>query len=713
MERTKQVLFNSVFFLNCALVFLALVDERLSIPAWLQVAGRMHPMVLHFPIVLIILTAIATLFVSLYRREAIPAHISDMLLLITASMATITALSGLFLSREDGYDPEVLSWHKWSGVIIALFMMLWYMLRKWLYASKAIGISFSAVAVMLVFATGHQGAGITHGANFIFAPLTVEEKIVPVSMEQALVYDHIVQPILESKCYSCHNVKKAKGELVMETEALLLKGGKSGALWDPGAGDLGLMLRRVHLPLQDKKHMPPMGKPQLTDEEIEILTHWIRKGADFRLRVAELEDGDTLKLLAATRLGPTSEAAYNFAAADATTVKKLNTVNRVVAEEALSSLGLNVSFFNAQLYRPEHLQELSAIKQQVVSLDLAKMPVTDADLGFISSFENLRRLNLNFTNITGATLGELKKLKHLHTLALSGTKVEANALRTVQSFPKLKTLYAWNIAVPEAEMSRIIAGSKRVKIETGSAGDTSRLKLSPPVLKNEEMVLIAAQPLLLKHYINGAEIRYTLDGTEPDSIKANVFTGKETIDGNVHLRAKAYKAGWTSSDEIEATFYKSGYRPDSLIFITPPDPGYAPDSKLLVDLVKGETNFRNGNWLAWRAKRMEVLLPFHEPVKLSSVTLSLLLDIGSYIFPPASVEVWGGDDPAKLTLLGKIKPLQPTRMQPATLRGVECKFAPASVKYLRIVANPVASLPGWHPGKGDKAWIFVDELILN
>ena len=35
--------------------------------------------------------------------------------------------------------------------------------------------------------------------------------------------------------------------------------------------------------------MPPQGKPQLTDEETEILTQWIRKGASFDLRVAELE----------------------------------------------------------------------------------------------------------------------------------------------------------------------------------------------------------------------------------------------------------------------------------------------------------------------------------------------------------------------------------------------------------------------------------------
>ena len=40
----------------------------------------------------------------------------------------------------------------------------------------------------------------------------------------------------------------------METEELLLKGGKNGKLWDSTAADLGLLLRRIHLPVEQKKH---------------------------------------------------------------------------------------------------------------------------------------------------------------------------------------------------------------------------------------------------------------------------------------------------------------------------------------------------------------------------------------------------------------------------------------------------------------------------
>jgi hypothetical protein len=35
-----------------------------------------------------------------------------------------------------------------------------------------------------------------------------------------------------------------------------------------------------------------------------------------------------------------------------------------------------------------------------------------------------------------------------------------------------------------------------------------------------------------------------------------------------------------------------------------------------------------------------------------------------------------------------------------------------SYKYFEIEAFPVNVLPKWHPGKGDKGWVFVDEVFF-
>jgi uncharacterized membrane protein len=84
------------------LIFLLVFESRIVLPAWLQVAGRMHPMILHFPIVLIVLYVLYVLF---FQKKTSPSeaalHIGEWLLLLSALTAAITALVGLFLSREE------------------------------------------------------------------------------------------------------------------------------------------------------------------------------------------------------------------------------------------------------------------------------------------------------------------------------------------------------------------------------------------------------------------------------------------------------------------------------------------------------------------------------------------------------------------------------------------------------------------------------------
>lgn len=717
MQRWKAIIFNVSLVFNCLLLFLVLFESRLAVPVWLQIAGRMHPLVLHFPLVLIVVYALAVLFLPPHRTptEITYANAVSFVLLIAAFTAVTTSLMGLFLSKEEGYDADALLWHKWGGIAIAWFTLGWYAFHQKIQARKIVTVGTSFIALLLIIVTGHLGAGVTHGETFLTAPLQKLQKETPVAMEDAEVFTHMVKPILEAKCISCHNNNKAKGELVMQSEELLLKGGKNGKLWDTTVADLGLLLQRVHLPMEQKKHMPPKGKPQLTDEEIAILTYWIRKGADFKLRVAQLPVGDSLQLIATSLFSSSATPVYDFEEADAALVAKLNTVNRVVSREAEGSPALAVNFFNSNLFKSEQLKELEKIRKQIVSLDLAKMPLQDADLQFISGFENLRRLNLSFTGISGNSIQVLKKLRFLRSLSLAGNKITIAQLEQLHAFPELKTVYVWDTKIADNEVERLQQKLKTIDFVTGYKGDTTILKLSPPVLLNEETFLTGEPvPLKLKHYIQGAIIRYTTDGSEPDSIQSTIFKGTEEINSNTFIRAKAYKSGWISSDVFETRFYKSTYKPDTMVYISKPNEKYKDESgKTLFDLQKGERNFQLGNWIAFRENRMECLLPFSKPVRLESVTLSTLVDVGSYIMPPQQVEVWGGNDAKNLKLLGRLKPEQPVKLMPVAMKGFECKFPATTVKYIKLIATPVGKLPAWHPGKGDKGWIFVDELLLN
>ena len=68
LERTRNILFSITLAINSMLLFLLLFEDRIVLPGWLQVTGRMHPMFLHFPIVLVVLYALWVLF--FFRKES-------------------------------------------------------------------------------------------------------------------------------------------------------------------------------------------------------------------------------------------------------------------------------------------------------------------------------------------------------------------------------------------------------------------------------------------------------------------------------------------------------------------------------------------------------------------------------------------------------------------------------------------------------------------
>ena len=715
MHSWKKIIFDSTLALNILLLFLFIFDDRLRLPPWLQVAGRMHTLFLHFPIVILALCIFWELF-SGYKESyvGVKSEIGDDLLLAAAFTSAITALMGLFLSREPGYTPDLLVWHKWGGIFISFLSLVWYMFRAKVRQAKP-ALFFTAFAAMvIIIITGHLGGNITHGQDFIFEPVNPAKQAAPVLFEDAYVYANMVQPIMEAKCISCHNAQKAKGELVMETKELLMKGGKDGKLWDTTENNFGLLMQRIHLPLESRKHMPPQGKPQLTDDELAILYHWIKGGASFTAKVDSLPRKDSLRLLAMPLFQTIETDDYTFAAPDEKKVLALNNNYRVVKPLAIGSPALGVEFFSKEQFQSQQLKDLLDVKNQIVTLNLNKMPVTDEDLKTIGQFANLRKLNLSFTDITGVTLQELTKLKELKILSLSGTQIKAANLQLLSGMTKLTHLVVWDVTLSAAELNTLQQHLKTTAIETGFRGDTVLVKLNPPIIENEEQVITGTQPLQLKHYITGVTIRYTSDGTMPDSISSPIYKPGVMVDKKEVIKARAFKAGWIGSDVVEKRFFKAGLAPDSVQLLTVNDPQYKGYGALtLHDGKLGSKNLRDGKWLGTHGVQMEVLFYFKNSTSISSVNVSSVVDIKRYLLPPEEIEVWGGKTISSLRLLKRSHPVQPSKEAPPYTTDYDVDFQKSTVNILKLVVKPVSKLPSWHKGKDDKGWFFTDEVFLN
>lgn len=718
MQKFTKIGAGLLFGCMVFLFFLVVFQNILEIPAWLAVAGRMHPMFLHFPIVLLLLS-----FFTVW----IPGGKSDtdswlnILRLAAALSAVITAIMGMLLSLEDDSSGDGLNLHKWGGIVVAILGYLFYSYFPLLSKHVIFTRVFTVIAAVAIILTGHWGADLTHGADYVLAPIkSNEQKVVP--PDQAIIFADVIQPILEKKCVSCHGGSSTKGKLNLSDLKTVLAGGKSGPLFIPGNPDTSLLIRRIHLPADDKKRMPPASKQQLTEIETAILYDWIKSGAATEVKLFSLPETDSFRILATSYLIPggehsaSAEPVYNFKAADEKKILSLNNNYRVIVPLGKNSPALVVNLYGRNVYTPKSLEELLPLKEQIVELNLARLPVKDADMKVVQQLTNLRRINLNYTDITPNGIELLSSLKNLREIALSGTAATANALEKILPLPDLSSVYIWDTKIDSTSLQRLRTKFPKLLIESGfvdKGGDI--VALSPPVIKPAPGIFEKEIEVEIRHPFKGVEVRFTMDGSEPDSINSPVYSTPITVTKNTTIKARAYKPGWYGSGSAQSSFIHRSVKPDSVVLITQTDSRYKPTSeKTLTDGEFGSfDNVANGDWYGYQKDDAEYFILFNNPTVIKSAIVIAAKNIGRYIFPPELVEVWGGNDKANLKLLGKIQPPRANKGELSEHLQLQVEFPSTEVKCLKIVAKHLRTIPEWHGGKGQPGWVFVSEVVLD
>ncbi len=691
----------------CFLLFLLFFEHRIQLPAWVQVIGRMHPMLLHFPIVLLLLY-----FFALWMPAKESDTWIDVVRLLASMMAVLTAIMGLLLSLEEKREGSTFFWHKWGGIAIALVAFSLYYLHPFLIRRKWVARPLTIVISFLVIMTGHWGAHLTHGENYLLAPLESKERET-VPLEQAVAFKHFIQPILKTKCSGCHGRSGFKGGLIMDDSTSILKGGKTGPLFIAGQPEKSLLIKRILLPLYEKKHMPLKTKPQLTDDEIKLLSTWIKAGAPFQKKITDLPALDSFRILAASYLSPSTtkeQIAYDFPPADESKIKALNNNYRLVSPLGIGIPALTVQFYGKNGYSAKALEELLQVKEQIVELNLARLPVKNEDLKTVQRLQNLKRLNLNYTDVTDTGLLQLTALKKLQKISIAGTPVSQPVARQLLNLPELTTLYIWNTKLDSADIAALRKDHKQIKIETGYKDDGKLiLPLNPPIAKTTPGINEPSSLIELKHSYRGAEIRYTLDGKEPDSLNSALYKTPIQLEQFALVKAKAYKPGWYGSKTLKAVYFTKGLKPDSVFLVANEESNKGKD-KLLVDADIGDANLTSGKWLGFKETGTSYLY-FNKPVTVQQLIVHAFVNMDAYIFHPAKIEVWGGMDKSKLKLLNSYQKTPPTKKDEEGLVEPRISFASTTVKCIKLVIHPLSKIPRWHP-KSYPPKAFISEVFI-
>ncbi len=447
-----------------------------------QFLGHFHPLLVHLPIGILLFAILLQWLSRKERNIALQPAIGPALLCGMLS-AIASAITGLLLSQSGGYATGTLNTHKWLGISVAIISSLFYFWKRKAPANKNQS-PLAILLLILLIVAGHFGGTLTHGEGYLTQHLpspfrnwlgdddTTTQTIS--NIETAQVYQDIIAPILQTRCYACHGPEKQKGGLRMDVATEFQKGGKDGAVFIAGMPDESELLHRVSLKLSDKEHMPPEGKPQLTEEEITLLHWWIATGASFDKKVKDLQKTKEIKsaLAALQKQNSSAQPILEFPTekvepADARALQRLKDAGVLVLPLAKGQHYLEVNFINADSVDDRTIKLLEPLSKQLVRLNLGGTAITDSACVTLAKLTQLHKLYLQSTGVTDAGLMQLQALTQLQYLNLVNTNVTVKSLLALNRLKNLRQLYLYQTPIDSSTIAALREIFPNTSIEVG------------------------------------------------------------------------------------------------------------------------------------------------------------------------------------------------------------------------------------------------------
>lgn len=242
----------------------------------------------------------------------------------------------------------------------------------------------------------------------------------------------------------------------------------------------------------------------------------------------------------------------------------------------------------------------------------------------------------------------------------------------------------------------------------GVAMPAQKLKLAPPQTPSTRLLINKKAIIDFDFRMKNALIRYTTDGSEPDSLSP-VYRQPLLITKPCVIRAKSFSENFLPSDPVTVqvlSLCTGGI--DSIALSTSSEKYPASGWRTLCDGQLGDENFRQG-WLGFDVPEVSIHCIFKKRKKLKQVTLSLMRQQSAWIFLPRTIEILA----EKGGLLVQHEITNACEELPASLEIIKISLPKKKYRQLTIRLKALPVLPDWHPGKGNTGWIFADEVFME
>ena len=135
----------------------------------------------------------------------------------------------------------------------------------------------------------------------------------------------------------------------------------------------------------------------------------------------------------------------------------------------------------------------------------------------------------------------------------------------------------------------------------------------------------------------------------------------------------------------------------------------------IIDGQYGDLDFRKGGWQGYQSQDFEAVIDLKDVKQFAEISANFLQDTRSWILFPTKVEFYISNDNINYKLVETIENKIPANDYNVQSQKLKVKTTNENniAKYIKIKAYNFGKLPEWHAGKGDDAFIFIDEIEIK